>query len=142
MRQGDRYTVNGRKVWTSTAQVADKIMLLARTAEYDLANPAGGLSLFYTDLDRIEDAYTAAERALELEPSEWLRMRTKLLYGRILLLEGHEDEADLVMGTFSKSLATVGGFVVGDSKVIDFIKHHGFNRFGAGHDHFQGQDDS
>jgi 8-amino-7-oxononanoate synthase len=37
---------------------------------------------------------------------------------------GLEDEADLVMGTFSKSLATVGGFVVGDSKIIDFIKHN------------------
>jgi 8-amino-7-oxononanoate synthase len=36
---------------------------------------------------------------------------------------GLEDEADLVMGTFSKSLAAVGGFVVGESKVIDFIKH-------------------
>ncbi len=36
---------------------------------------------------------------------------------------GLEDEADLVMGTFSKSLAAVGGFVVGDSKVIDYIKH-------------------
>lgn len=50
--QGDRYTVNGRKVWTSTAQVADKIMLLARTADYDPAAPTEGLSLFYTDLDR------------------------------------------------------------------------------------------
>ena len=37
---------------------------------------------------------------------------------------GLEDDADLVMGTFSKSLAAVGGFVVGDSKVIDFIKHN------------------
>jgi 8-amino-7-oxononanoate synthase len=37
---------------------------------------------------------------------------------------GLEDEADLVMGTFSKSLAAVGGFVVGDGKVIDFIKHN------------------
>ena len=37
---------------------------------------------------------------------------------------GLEHEADLVMGTFSKSLAAVGGFVVGDSKVIDFIKHN------------------
>ena len=52
VRQGDRYTVNGRKVWCSTAQVADKIMLLARTADYDAENPTGGLSLFYTDLDR------------------------------------------------------------------------------------------
>jgi 7-keto-8-aminopelargonate synthetase-like enzyme len=37
---------------------------------------------------------------------------------------GHEDETDLVMGTFSKSLATVGGFVAGDLPVIDYIKHH------------------
>ena len=52
VRQGDRYTVNGRKIWCSTAQVADKIMLLARTAEYDAKAPTEGLSLFYTDLDR------------------------------------------------------------------------------------------
>jgi 8-amino-7-oxononanoate synthase len=37
---------------------------------------------------------------------------------------GVEDEVDLVMGTFSKSLATVGGFIVGSSEVIDFIKHN------------------
>jgi len=36
---------------------------------------------------------------------------------------GLEDEVDLVMGTFSKSLAGVGGFVVGDADVIDWIKH-------------------
>jgi len=36
---------------------------------------------------------------------------------------GVDDEADLVMGTFSKSLAAVGGFVAGETKVIDFIKH-------------------
>lgn len=36
---------------------------------------------------------------------------------------GLEAETDLVMGTFSKSLAAVGGFVAGDHKVIDFIKH-------------------
>ena len=35
-----------------------------------------------------------------------------------------EDEVDLVMGTFSKSLATVGGFVAGDRVVVDHIKHH------------------
>jgi len=37
---------------------------------------------------------------------------------------GVESEIDLVMGTFSKSLATVGGFVAGDAVVIDFIRHH------------------
>ncbi|HEY3173234.1 MAG TPA: pyridoxal phosphate-dependent aminotransferase family protein [Thermoanaerobaculia bacterium] len=36
---------------------------------------------------------------------------------------GLEDEVDLVMGTFSKSMASVGGFIAGDEVVIDFIKH-------------------
>ncbi len=37
---------------------------------------------------------------------------------------GVEADADLVMGTFSKSLAAVGGFIVGDRPVIDWVKHH------------------
>ncbi len=37
---------------------------------------------------------------------------------------GVEGEVDLVMGTFSKSLATVGGFVAGDAVIIDYIKHN------------------
>ncbi len=52
VRQGDRYTVNGRKIWCSAAQGASKIMLLARTADHDPADPTAGLSLFFTDLDR------------------------------------------------------------------------------------------
>jgi len=34
-----------------------------------------------------------------------------------------EDEVDLVMGTFSKSLASIGGFVAGPAKVLDWIQH-------------------
>lgn len=34
------------------------------------------------------------------------------------------DEVDLVMGTFSKSLASLGGFIAGDARVISYIKHH------------------
>ncbi len=36
---------------------------------------------------------------------------------------GLEDEVDILMGTFSKSLATVGGFIAGSTEVIDFIRH-------------------
>ncbi|MCW9035125.1 MAG: acyl-CoA/acyl-ACP dehydrogenase [Rhodospirillales bacterium] len=50
--KGDRYIVNGRKVFISTAQVAHKIMLIARTSPRDDANPTEGLSLFFTDFDR------------------------------------------------------------------------------------------
>ncbi|MFJ3460149.1 acyl-CoA dehydrogenase family protein [Achromobacter spanius] len=53
VRQGDRYVVNGQKIWISTAQVASKILLLARTTPLDqVTEPTQGLSLFYTDLDR------------------------------------------------------------------------------------------
>lgn len=37
---------------------------------------------------------------------------------------GLEDEVDLVMGTFSKSFVSIGGFVVGTKKVVSYIKHH------------------
>jgi 8-amino-7-oxononanoate synthase len=38
---------------------------------------------------------------------------------------GVEKDVDLIVGTFSKSLASIGGFVAGDREVIDFIKHFG-----------------
>ena len=53
VREGDHYVVHGQKIWISTAQVAHKILLLARTTPIeDVKTPRGGLSLFYTDLDR------------------------------------------------------------------------------------------
>ncbi len=36
---------------------------------------------------------------------------------------GLEDDVDLIMGTFSKSMASVGGFIAGGAVVIDYIKH-------------------
>ncbi len=53
VRDGDAYVVSGRKIWTSTAQVANKILLLTRTTPIEQAGkPTHGLTLFYTDLDR------------------------------------------------------------------------------------------
>ena len=47
------YRVSGRKMWTSTGQVANKILLLTRTTpKADCARPTDGITLFYTDLDR------------------------------------------------------------------------------------------
>ena len=52
-RAGNGYIVHGRKVWTSTAQEARKIMLLARTTPLEeCRKPTDGMSLFFTDLDR------------------------------------------------------------------------------------------
>jgi acyl-CoA dehydrogenase len=53
VRRGDHYVLNGAKVWISTAQVANKMLILARTTSIEEApKPAQGLSLFYTTLDR------------------------------------------------------------------------------------------
>jgi acyl-CoA dehydrogenase len=52
VREGNHYVVTGQKVWISTAQVANKILLLARTTPVEEARGTEGLSLFYTDLDR------------------------------------------------------------------------------------------
>src|SRR5258706_2435525 len=53
LRDGNAYVVSGRKIWTSTAQVASKILLLTRTSPVEAVDkPTQGLTLFYTDLDR------------------------------------------------------------------------------------------
>ena len=52
VRKGDRYIINGRKIWTSVAQEANKILIVARTTPKDqVAKPTEGLSLFYADMD-------------------------------------------------------------------------------------------
>lgn len=52
-REGSHYSVSGSKVFISSAQVADKILLLVRTTPLEeCEKPTHGLSLFYTDLDR------------------------------------------------------------------------------------------
>jgi len=52
-KKGGKYVISGQKVWISTAQVAEKVLLLARTTPLEeCRRPAMGLSLFYTDFDR------------------------------------------------------------------------------------------
>jgi 8-amino-7-oxononanoate synthase len=36
----------------------------------------------------------------------------------------NDEDIDILMGTFSKSLASLGGFIAGERKVIEYIKHH------------------
>ncbi|MEN3285031.1 MAG: acyl-CoA dehydrogenase [Solirubrobacteraceae bacterium] len=51
-RHGDRWVINGQKVWTTNAQNADKILLIARTSDRREESPLDGMTLFFTDLDR------------------------------------------------------------------------------------------
>jgi acyl-CoA dehydrogenase len=53
VRDGNGYVINGRKIWTSTAQVTEKMLILTRTTPIEeTARPSQGMTLFYTDLDR------------------------------------------------------------------------------------------
>lgn len=80
VRKGDRYVVDGQKVWISTAQVADKILLLARTTPLDaVQKPTQGLSLFYTDFDR------SRIKVHEIE-----KMGRKVVDSNELFIEGFE----------------------------------------------------
>jgi len=52
-RRGSAYVIRGQKIWISTAQVADRALILARTTPLDaVTRKTDGLSLFYTRLDR------------------------------------------------------------------------------------------
>ena len=87
MREDDgSYVVSGRKIWTSTAQVANKILLLARTAPLDETKPTAGLTLFYTDLDR---------KSVEVREIE--KMGRKAVDSNLLFIDGlRVPEADRV----------------------------------------------
>ncbi len=62
-RVGDRYIIRGQKMWTTTAQEANKILLLVRTSPKDqCAKPMDGLTLFYCDLDRTRIEVKAIEK--------------------------------------------------------------------------------
>ncbi|TAL28841.1 acyl-CoA dehydrogenase family protein [Phenylobacterium sp.] len=52
-RTNDGYVIRGRKMWTTNAQRATKMLIIARTTPKDqVKRPTEGLSLFYTDFDR------------------------------------------------------------------------------------------
>src|SRR2546430_8909992 len=51
-KKGDRWIVDGRKVWNTNAREATHILLLARTSPRDPAKPFGGMTLFFTEFDR------------------------------------------------------------------------------------------
>ena len=80
VRKGDKYVVNGQKVWISTAQVANKILLLARTTPLEeVKTPTQGLSLFYTDFDKQRVAVHEIERRWAESPSTPTNCSSRIL---------------------------------------------------------------
>ncbi|MFN4091198.1 MAG: acyl-CoA dehydrogenase family protein, partial [Alphaproteobacteria bacterium] len=58
-RKGDKWVVNGKKVWITNAQNAKRILLLARTSPRTDDKPFSGMTLFFTDMNR--DSITVRE---------------------------------------------------------------------------------
>jgi acyl-CoA dehydrogenase len=87
VRQGDHYLISGRKIWTSTAQIAEKMLILARTTPRDaVAKPSLGMTLFYTDLDRSR-----------IEVREIAKMGRMAVDSNLLFIDGLEvPEADRI----------------------------------------------
>ena len=126
VRQGEHYRIEGKKVWISTAQVADKILLLARTTPIEeVSRPSDGLSLFFTDLDRsaidvreIDKCGRAAVDSNELFIDGLMVPASHLLgeegRGFSYLLDGLNPERILVaaeaIGIGQVSLATAAGY--------------------------------
>ncbi len=92
VRHGDRYVVDGQKVWISTAQVADRILLLARTG----GPGADGLSLFYTALDRTRCSVREIEK-----------MGRKAVDSNEIFFEGYEVPADDLIGEEGKGFRQI-----------------------------------
>jgi acyl-CoA dehydrogenase len=75
---GENYIITGRKIWISTAQVTNKMLIIARTTPIErVAEPAQGLSLFYTDLDRSK-----------IEVREIDKMGRKAVDSNLLFIDG------------------------------------------------------
>ncbi len=97
VRDGDSYVISGQKVWISTAQVANKMMILARTTPLETAlKPTDGLSLFYTDLDRSR-----------IEVREIEKMGRKAVDSNQLFIDGLRVPAADLVGGEGKGFASI-----------------------------------
>jgi acyl-CoA dehydrogenase len=91
-RTNDGYMINGRKIWTTSAQRANKILIIARTTPKDqCAKPTQGLSLFYTDLDRGK-----------IEANPIPKMGRKAVECNTLFIDGLEVSKDDLVGEEGK----------------------------------------
>ena len=95
VRQGDHYVVTGRKIWISTAQVADRMLLIARTTPLaEVSKPTEGLSLFYTALDRSK-----------VDVQEIEKMGRKAVDSNMLFIDGLQVPVDDRIGEEGKGFS-------------------------------------
>jgi acyl-CoA dehydrogenase len=91
------WVAHGRKIWTTTAQTANKILLLARTTPIDQSErPTDGLSLFYTDFDRDR-----------IEVREIEKMGRKAVDSNMVFIDGLRIPADDLIGEEGKGFSYI-----------------------------------
>ncbi len=87
-RTNDGYRINGRKIWTTSAQRANKVLIIARTTpKAEAKKPTEGLSLFYADFDR---------SAIEAKPIP--KMGRKAVECNTLFIDDLHVPADALIG--------------------------------------------
>jgi acyl-CoA dehydrogenase len=90
-KEGDKWLINGRKVWITNAVNAQKILVLARTSPRDDKKPFAGMTLFFTDLDR---------KRVEVTPID--KMARNAIDTNELLIENLEARDEDVVGEVGK----------------------------------------
>ncbi|KAF7297217.1 putative acyl-dehydrogenase [Mycena indigotica] len=98
-KDGDVYRVTGQKIWITCAQVAKKMMLLARTTPVDqVKKPSEGLSLFCIDLDRERPG---------LDMRKIKKMGGRAVDANEVFFDNYEIPADSLVGEESKGFKII-----------------------------------
>jgi acyl-CoA dehydrogenase len=89
-RSGSNYKISGQKIWISSAQVATKMVLLARTTPLEeVQKPSEGLSLFFIDFDK-------SKPGLELKKIK--KMGSRAVDANEVFFDNYEIPSDSLIG--------------------------------------------
>jgi hypothetical protein len=125
---GERVVVNG------ILRSVQKINKDGKTVYFDIYVDCNSLELEEQEFDELEITPEDEEAIVKLAKASEARIMVDDAHGIGVLGKGGrgtaehfnlENEVDLIMGTYSKSLAAIGGFVAGSYEAINFIKHVG-----------------
>lgn len=90
MRDGDHYNVSGQKIWITSAQIAKKMVLLARTTPLEeIKKPSEGLSLFFIDFDKSQPG---------LEMKKIKKMGGRAVDANEVFFDNYRIRADTLIG--------------------------------------------
>ena len=102
-RDGDSYLINGQKIWTSSAQVASRMVLLARTTPLEeVQKKSQGLSLFFIDVNK-------NDRGLELKKIK--KMGGRAVDANEVFFDNYRVPVDTLVGSEGEGFKIVRDIV-------------------------------